>query len=57
MIWLVERMPGIVRASGPRDPALEQDGVVQGFLKVFGNFLALWRHRELGRSLERALDG
>lgn len=53
---LLARMPQVVNASCPRDPALAGDGVVEGFLKVFGNFLALWQHRSIGRSLERALD-
>ncbi|MFM6932305.1 MAG: hypothetical protein ACKOUT_08690 [Novosphingobium sp.] len=52
---LLERAPGLPRYSGPHDPALESDGVVEGFLKVFTNMLVLWHCRRIGDTLERLL--
>ena len=52
---LVSRMPDIARASGRRDPMLQQDKVVQGFLHTFTAALNLWDRRDFAASLERAL--
>ena len=50
------RMPNIAQANGPHNPMIAADGVVEGFLKVFTNFLLLWEQRDFGRSLARMLE-
>ncbi|MCT2400270.1 hypothetical protein [Novosphingobium mangrovi (ex Huang et al. 2023)] len=47
------RMPDIGRASGPLDPLIRRDRVVEGFLCATRNFLNLWACRDFGRSLRR----
>lgn len=54
---ILSRMPAIVTASGPHDPMIAGDGVVEGFLKVFTNMLVLWQQRDLGRSLRTVVEG
>ncbi|KHK90641.1 hypothetical protein [Novosphingobium malaysiense] len=49
------RMPDLGKASGPFDPLIRRDKVVEGFLLVSTNFLTLWSDRGFGRSLERML--
>ncbi|MDE8650159.1 hypothetical protein [Novosphingobium album (ex Liu et al. 2023)] len=49
------RLPDIDAVTGPRDPALGADKVVQGFLLVTTNFLALWQARDFGASLAAML--
>ncbi|MFM5906937.1 MAG: hypothetical protein ACKOPO_05035 [Novosphingobium sp.] len=50
---LLSRMPDLPQLTGPRDPRLAADGVVEGFLKVFTNMLVLWQHRRIGSTIER----
>ena len=50
---LLTRMPDIVHAKSPRDPMLQQDKVVQGFLHTFTAALNLWERRDFTGSLER----
>ena len=50
---LLTRMPDIVHAKSPRDPILQQDKVVQGFLHTFTAALNLWERRDFTGSLER----
>jgi len=45
------RLPNIAEASGPHDPLLRRDKVVEGFLLVTSNFLALWSQRRFARHL------
>jgi hypothetical protein len=52
---LIARMPDIARAAGPRDPLLQQDKVVQGFLHTFTAALNLWAQRDFAASLDRML--
>ncbi|GGN50849.1 hypothetical protein GCM10011349_22860 [Novosphingobium indicum] len=49
------RLPEIGAATGPFDPLLRQDKVVEGFLLVATNFLTLWAERDFGGSLHRML--
>lgn len=50
------RMPDIARVSGPLDPLLRRDKVVEGFLLVGTNFLNLWARRGFGQSLQRMIS-
>lgn len=49
------RLPEAAEASGPLDPIVRQDTVVQGFLHVFTNALNLWERRDFGASLSKVL--
>lgn len=49
---VMARMPDIGRASGPLDPLLRRDKVVEGFLLVWTNFLNLWARRDLAAALD-----
>lgn len=53
---MTARVPKIAGVSGPLDPVLTQDKVVEGFLLVTTNFLNLWARRNFGRSLRRMLE-
>lgn len=46
------RMPDIGDATGPLDPLLRRDRVVEGFLLVSTNFLNLWATRRFGKWLD-----
>ncbi|HUD27306.1 MAG TPA: hypothetical protein VMQ93_00430 [Novosphingobium sp.] len=48
---IAARMPDIAEATGPLDPLLRRDRVVEGFLLVSTNFLDLWAKRRFGESL------
>lgn len=52
----LSRLPEIVDASGPLDPILFKDEVVRGFLHVFTAFLNVWRHHDIGASLDQVLE-
>ncbi len=52
---LTARMPGIASTCGPRDPVLQQDKVVQGFLHTFTACMNLWERRDFAASLDRML--
>lgn len=45
------RLPGIEHASGPLDPMIVNEKVVQGFLLVCTNFINLWNQRDFLSSL------
>ncbi|MCW1431273.1 hypothetical protein [Novosphingobium sp. JCM 18896] len=49
---LTARLPEAASASGPRDPLIDRDPVVRGFLHVSTNFLDLWARRDFGASLD-----
>ena len=49
------RMPGIAALSGPDDPRLARDRVVQGFLHTFAAALDLWARHRPGDSLVRLM--
>mgnify|MGYP000219776711 CR=1 FL=1 len=53
---LLARMPDIDRATGPHDPLLQQDKVVQGFLHTFTAALNLWERRDFAASLDSVLE-
>lgn len=52
---LLARMPDIARATGPRDPLLQQDKVVQGFLHTFTAAMKLWERRDFAASVDTVL--
>jgi len=47
------RLPGIGSATGPLDPVITGEKVIQGFLLVSTNFLALWEQRGFAAHLDR----
>ena len=49
-------MPDIAALTGPGDPRLARDKVVQGFLHTFTACLNLWERRDFGGSLARMLE-
>jgi hypothetical protein len=52
----LSRLPDIVDAAGPLDPILFKDEVVRGFLHVFTAFLNVWRHHDIGASIDQVLE-
>ncbi|RZK03821.1 MAG: hypothetical protein EOO76_00935 [Novosphingobium sp.] len=52
---LAARLPEAAQAAGPRDPLIDRDPVVRGFLHVSTNFLDLWARRDFGASLTAML--
>lgn len=52
---LLSRMPHLPTASGPHDPLIATDKVVQGFLHTFTVFLNLWERHDFGGSLDEML--
>jgi hypothetical protein len=50
------RMPDIADLTGPGDPRIARDKVVQGFLHTFTACLNLWERRHFGASLARMLN-
>ena len=52
----LSRMPDLARVTGPDDPLLHRDKVVQGFLHTFRAAMNLWERRDFGASLTAMLE-
>ena len=53
---VLSRLPEVTHTYGPRDPVLQQNPVVHGFLHVFTSCLNLWQTQHFGARLDQMLE-